>query len=58
MTLSDLKNHFAVWNISNSYISENVARINYDMFPYESERERELQFQLYYWDWRTSECHM
>jgi len=40
--LSDRGGDFSCLNLSQSYISENIARISYDMFICESENERDM----------------
>jgi len=52
-----LKVSFAVWNLSVSHISENVAFIIYEMFTHESGSTRDLYFQLSLRKWRTSQGH-
>ena len=52
-----LKVSFAVWNLSVSHISENVAFIIYEMFTHESWSTRDLYFQLSLRKWRTSQGH-
>jgi len=44
------RSHFlsSASNLSNCYITGNVARINYDMLTHELESERGSQFQLSY----------
>jgi len=58
MILRDLEteSHFSCLK-PDSHTSENVARINCDMFTHESENIRGMYFQLSFWNFRISQGH-